>query len=114
MTDAQEIVEAILTESPFVGNNGRPKGYLGIVDIAYGTIKALWAEDVLKVDHSEMGRGPNSLRWRYATNRAIPTILWSGDPSDNPEAKGIVEDWLDRKGFRVVGHTTDFNRWMGY
>lgn len=114
MTTAQQIVETLLGETAFVGNNGRPKGYLGIVDIVHGAIQAMWAEDVLAVDHSEMGRGPNSLRWRYATNRVIPTVLWSGDPSDNPEAKGIVEDWLDRRGFQVRGHTIDFNRWMGY
>lgn len=111
---AQDIAEAVLTESPFVGNNGRPRGYLGIVDIIHDMIRTQWAEDILQVDHSEMGRGPNALRWRYAVNRAIPTVLWSGDPSEYPEVKGMVEDWLDRKGLRVVGHTIDFNRWMGY
>jgi len=53
---AQEIVEALLTESVFVGNNGRPRGYLGIVDIAHGSIRAQWSEDIVADDHSELGR----------------------------------------------------------
>lgn len=114
MTTAQQIVEALLGETAFVGNNGRPRGYLGIVDISRGTIQTKWSEDIVADDHSELGRNAYWYRWRYATNRATPTVMWTTDPSGEPEVKAMVEDWLDRKGFRVMGHTTDFNRWMGY
>lgn len=109
---AQEIVEMLLGESVFVGNNGRPKGYLGYVDICHG-ITAQWSNDIIATDHSEMGRKPDSYRWRYAVNRAVPTVLWTTDHPTG-EAKVALEDWLDRKGLQVAGHTTDFNRWSGY
>lgn len=111
---AHEIVETLLSESPFVGNNDRPHGYIGIVDNVHGNMQAQWADDLMHVDHSEMGRGPNYLRWRYATNRVMPTVLWSGDPTEHPEVKAQVEAWLDAKGFKVASHTWNFNSWMGY
>lgn len=111
---AFEIVEALLNESVFVGNNGRPKGWLGIVDITRGTIRAQWSEDIVADDHSEMGRNAYWFRWRYATNRVRPTVMWTTDPSEHPEVKTMVEEWLDKKGFMVLSHTTDFNMWMGY
>lgn len=114
MTTAHQIVKTLLGELVFVGNNGRPRGYIGIVDISYGVVRAVWSEDILGSDHSELGRNDYWYRWRYATNRTSPVVLWSTDPSGEPEVKSLLEDWLDRKGFRVAGHTTDFNRWSGY
>lgn len=114
MITAAEIVEAILTESAFVGNNGRPRGYLGLYDAGSGAMKTQWSDDVMADDHSQLGRNPHGYRWRYATNKTIPTVLWSTDPTGVDEAKQAVEEWLDKKGLKVLGHTTDFNRWMGY
>ena len=111
---AEDIVAVILDEGVFIGNNGSPRGYLGIVDGATGEVRAIWSDTLLADDHSDLGRTPYAYRWRYATNRTVPKVLWTTDPSSNPGVKTIVTDWLDKKGLVVVGHTTDLNLWAGY
>lgn len=110
----REIVEVILRGDIFAGNNGRPKGYLGVVDGATMAIHTMRSDDIMAADHSGLGRSPFLYRWRYATNRITPTVLWTTNPEGEPEVKAAVEDWLDRRGYRVMGHTIDASAWMGY
>jgi len=110
------VVEVLLGDDPnlhrvatlFGGDP--PWGYLGVIT-RDGNVRVRKGE-LMEIDHSEIGYGPHDGRWRFATNRKYPLVLWATDP--NESQKMAVETWLNDNGFPVRDHTTDFNRWRGY
>ena len=92
-------------------NGETPFGFIGVVDTSGLNIKATQAE-LEHVDHSELGYTAHTGRWRFATNRRVPTVLWTTPPS--MLQMFAVEEWLNERGYKVTGHTQDFNKWRGF
>ena len=114
---AQLVVEILSGDRPDFDRaerlfNGKaPFGYIGVVDADGMNVRATQGE-LEFVDHSELGYTTHTGRWRFATNRRVPTVLWTTPPS--MAQIFAVEEWLKERGYKVTGHTQDFNKWRGF
>lgn len=112
---ARYVVEVLLEEQPNfkradqVFNGEIPFGFIGVVD--NGHVRAS-VGGLEYVDHSELGYTQETGRWRFATNRRIPVVLWTTPPTMAQIFE--VEEWLKKKGYEVASHTQDFNKWRGF
>lgn len=106
--NAEIIVARLLSEdSYYYAFDGEPYGYLGIVD-AGGFVTATVTN--LDNEHQDMGYSFHDARWRFATNRATPTVCWSNEYTD--VQRDAVTHWLEARGHRVAGHTLDRAKWL--
>lgn len=114
---AQLVVEILSGDRPDFNRAARtfsgqtPHGYMGVVDSDGMNVRAT-ETDIEEVDHSDLGYTAHSGRWRFATNRRVPIVLWTTPPS--MVQMFAVEEWLKGRGYNVTGHTQDFNKWRGF
>lgn len=106
--DVAKIVGILLDEDQYYpAFDGSPYGYLGTVD-ADLHVKATLID--LDAEHQQQGMSFHDARWRYATNRKVPTVGWSNDCTE--EQKQAVTQWLQQRGYRVAGHVMNLDKWF--
>lgn len=97
----------IRSSYPKPTSSDEKQGYIGI---AYdGRIYAYdeMVPNIFQVDHSEIEYGRSKGRWRYLDKNK--TVYWTDwEPTKNEML--AVEDWLDKKGIRILTHANVFSK----
>ncbi len=81
-------------------------GFLGVV--SQGAVKGNWYEDVIQVDHSELGYSGLDDRFRYYPNLDGGYVLWQFPNEVSEESRIALQNWLDRNKLEAKTLDGDF------